>query len=73
MFVVVDGSVAARGGGNNILPYLAFLGNGFTLKEGYTVQLIDAIAQKWDEQDVVNDIQQSQSEIIEVDTNFSSL
>ena len=42
-------------------------------KEGHAVRLIDAIACKWNEQDVINDAQQFQPEFIVVDTNFSSL
>lgn len=42
-------------------------------KEGHTVRLIDAIARKWNQDDVANDVQKFQPDFIVVDTNFSSL
>jgi anaerobic magnesium-protoporphyrin IX monomethyl ester cyclase len=64
--------VAARGGTLYYPIWLAYA-TGLLEKEGHTARLVDAIAWKWDLDQVVNDVKQFKPDLIVVDTNFSSL
>ena len=64
--------VAARGGTLYFPIWLSYA-TGLLEKEGHTVRLIDAIARKWNKEQVVNDVIEFHPDIIVVDTNFSSL
>jgi radical SAM superfamily enzyme YgiQ (UPF0313 family) len=64
--------VAARGGTLYYPIWLAYA-TGLLEKEGHTVRLIDAIARKWETEQVTADAKQFHPDIIVVDTNFSSL
>lgn len=64
--------VATRGGTLNYPFWLAYA-TGVLEKEGHTVRLVDAVALKWNIEQVINDAKQFQPEIVVVDSNFSSL
>lgn len=64
--------VAARGGTMYYPLWLAYA-TGLLEKEGHTVRLVDAIAAKWDVENVVNDVRTFNPDLIVVDSNFSSL
>jgi radical SAM superfamily enzyme YgiQ (UPF0313 family) len=64
--------VAARGGTLYYPIWLSYA-TGLLEKEGHTVRLVDAVAWKWNEEEVTNDAFQFRPDLIVVDTNFSSL
>lgn len=64
--------VAARGGTLYYPIWLAYAA-GVLENEGHEIRLVDAIAKKWDLETVVQDAKKFRSDIVVVDSNFSSL
>lgn len=64
--------VAARGGTLYYPIWLAYA-TGILEKDGHDVKLVDAIASKMDENQVIEDVINFKPDIIIVDSNFSSL
>lgn len=64
--------VAARGGTLYYPIWLAYA-TGILEKSGHTVRLVDAIASKMTENQVIQDVVKFQPDVIVVDSNFSSL
>jgi radical SAM superfamily enzyme YgiQ (UPF0313 family) len=64
--------VAGRGGTLYYPIWLAYA-TGLLEKEGHTVRLIDAVARKWDNHKVTEDVAEFKPDLIVVDSNFSSL
>jgi len=64
--------VAARGGTLYYPLWLAYT-TGLLEKEGHQVKLVDAIASKWQLDDVIKDVIAFSPDIIVIDSNFSSM
>jgi len=64
--------VAARGGTLYYPIWLSYA-TGLLEKEGHIVRLVDAVAWKWNEHQVYDDVKKFQPELVVVDTNFSSV
>lgn len=64
--------VAARGGGLDYPKWLAY-GTGVLEKKSYEVRLVDAPAQKWGSEEVLQDVTRFVPKLIVIDSNFSSL
>ena len=64
--------VAARGGTLYYPIWLSYA-TGLLEKEGHTVRLVDAVAWKWNEQQVYEDAKKFRPDLVVVDTNFSSV
>lgn len=63
--------VATRSGGLDYPKWLAYATG--VLEESKEVRLIDAVAQKWDRNTVIQDVSEFKPDLIVVDSNFSSL